>query len=344
MNPSDDEHRDDDVIDKLMRTVEERLDVEALAHAVEQRDYSYKMAEKLRSAFGDIREEIERIVNEMRFRIMRGQSMLATTQHEIRELILDVALLKRAASSVGQVGVLNRRQIERELVLELLPPSRPRDGAGVKVAVPNGELPRRVDCESRLHLCKAACCRIFDAHLTADEVESDRYDWDPKRPYALRRERVGCTHLRKGTCECAIYFDRPLTCRNYSCENDGRIWSDFANRILNPDLASRLASLDIVSIPTYVTGAASGPSGGFSNTAPTESALKPTGPSLGSPVPETGSPQTDPNPLGGETGQPARATVQPPNFDDLRNLVVPRPNKVFVAPHEATDGDQNSIN
>lgn len=338
MDPSHDEPRNgnESLINELMRVIEERLDVESLAHAVEHLDHSRKLAEKLRSAFGDIRGEVQRIIGEMRARMNRSQATLAETHREIRDLILDVALLKHAASSAGQVGVLERRKVERELVLELLPPTRPREGTGVRVAVPVGAPTRRVDCKNRLHLCKAACCRIFDAPLTADEVESDRYDWDPKRPYSLRRERVGCVHLRGGTCECSVYHDRPLTCQSYSCENDGRIWSDFTNRILNPELASRLVALDVVTIPGYRAAdpppAAAPATAGGSN--PAMAAHTPAQETFGN-GPDL--------PARDDAGRLTHATVAPPNFDDLRELVVPRPTKVFVAPlKEANDGHNHT--
>lgn len=96
------------------------------------------------------------------------------------------------------------------------------------VAPPDAE----VDCASRLHICKAVCCRLSFA-LSAEEVEAGHAKWELGRPYVARKDGKGCcVHLGpKRTC--GIYANRPRVCRSYSCANDERIWTDFDNMILN---------------------------------------------------------------------------------------------------------------
>ena len=92
-----------------------------------------------------------------------------------------------------------------------------------------------VDCAARLHICKAACCRL-DFALSVEEVETGKVKWDLGRPYFIRRERNGCcSHLEPGSLGCRIYRDRPAVCRGYSCANDTRIWKDFDNMVLNQE-------------------------------------------------------------------------------------------------------------
>jgi Fe-S-cluster containining protein len=45
-----------------------------------------------------------------------------------------------------------------------------------------------------------------------------------------------CNHLERATCRCTVYHQRPLPCRTFDCRHDQRIWVDFENRVINPDL------------------------------------------------------------------------------------------------------------
>lgn len=92
-----------------------------------------------------------------------------------------------------------------------------------------------VNCEERLHICKAVCCKM-DFALSTQEVESGKIKWDLGRPYFIRREKEGyCTHIAHQQKCCTIYNDRPLSCRSYSCANDPRIWKDFEKMELNEE-------------------------------------------------------------------------------------------------------------
>lgn len=92
-----------------------------------------------------------------------------------------------------------------------------------------------VNCEERLHICKAVCCKM-DFALSTQEVESGKIKWDLGRPYFIRREKEGyCTHISHQQKCCTIYNDRPLSCRSYSCANDPRIWKDFEKMELNEE-------------------------------------------------------------------------------------------------------------
>ena len=96
-------------------------------------------------------------------------------------------------------------------------------------------LPPPVNCAERLHLCKAACCKLGFA-LSPAEVESGKIKWELGRPYHIRQEPSGyCSHIDTGACQCTIYQDRPKVCRAYSCQNDSRIWKDFDKMELNQE-------------------------------------------------------------------------------------------------------------
>jgi Fe-S-cluster containining protein len=94
----------------------------------------------------------------------------------------------------------------------------------------------QIDCASRLHLCKAACCRLRFA-LSRQDVEEGIVQWDFSHPYFIASSDDGyCRHLDRATSGCSIHANRPVPCRAYDCRHDQRIWSDFEQRIVSPDL------------------------------------------------------------------------------------------------------------
>ena len=91
-----------------------------------------------------------------------------------------------------------------------------------------------IDCEGRLHLCKAACCRLPLA-LSKEDVQEGIVKWNLGQPYINVRDRDGyCAHLERGACRCSVYQQRPIPCRGYDCRGDKRIWIDFEKREINP--------------------------------------------------------------------------------------------------------------
>lgn len=92
----------------------------------------------------------------------------------------------------------------------------------------------RIDCENRLHLCKAACCRLRFA-LSKQDVEEGIVKWDFARPYLIARGPDGyCQHVDRNTLGCSIHAHRPVPCRAFDCRKDERIWADFERKIINP--------------------------------------------------------------------------------------------------------------
>lgn len=92
------------------------------------------------------------------------------------------------------------------------------------------DLPR-IDCASRLPLCKARCCSLT-FHLSPQDLDERVVAWEYGRPYRIRHTAEGfCVHNDRGTCGCTVYTHRPAICRTYDCRNDKRIWQDFENRI-----------------------------------------------------------------------------------------------------------------
>jgi Fe-S-cluster containining protein len=92
-----------------------------------------------------------------------------------------------------------------------------------------------IDCDARLPVCKAVCCRLRFA-LTVEEIESGPVKWDLGRPYFNRHGVNGyCHQIDDETLGCNVYDERPLVCRQYSCAGDTRIWKDFDAMEINQE-------------------------------------------------------------------------------------------------------------
>jgi len=93
-----------------------------------------------------------------------------------------------------------------------------------------------IDCEARLALCHAACCRLR-VPLTRQDLAEGIVEWEPDQPYLNRQRPDGyCVHCDPASHHCTTYDHRPGLCRRYDCRGDDRIWVDFDRRIPNPSL------------------------------------------------------------------------------------------------------------
>lgn len=96
-----------------------------------------------------------------------------------------------------------------------------------------------IDCASRIHICKGACCRFIYCLSLQDIHEGIR--WNLGEPFkSLRGDNGYCMYIKENNLRCSIYEKRPLGCRLYDCRNDRRVWLDFDKKIINPDLFREL--------------------------------------------------------------------------------------------------------
>ena len=103
-----------------------------------------------------------------------------------------------------------------------------------------------IDCASRVHLCKAACCRIFGFALSRQDIKEGVVRWDLGHPYMVAKCEDGyCKHLDRATYRCTIREHRPVPCRAFDCRKDERIWFDFEKKIINPKLSELLENGDL---------------------------------------------------------------------------------------------------
>jgi hypothetical protein len=94
----------------------------------------------------------------------------------------------------------------------------------------------RIDCENRIHLCRASCCRLPFA-LSRQDIQEGVIHWDLGQPYIIAQTPDGyCTHIEQPSCRCTVREQRPVPCRAYDCRKDKTIWLDFENRVINPEI------------------------------------------------------------------------------------------------------------
>jgi Fe-S-cluster containining protein len=145
---------------------------------------------------------------------------------------------------LGEKGIISTDELDqrKKIVAERLIAQWKAKGLGVMLQEVeedkytfNGEA--KIDCENRTHLCKAACCRLRFA-LSKQDIEEGIIKWDLGHPYMIAHGMDGyCTHIERGTCRCTVRESRPLPCRGYDCRQDKRIWLDFENKVINPNLS-----------------------------------------------------------------------------------------------------------
>ncbi len=96
----------------------------------------------------------------------------------------------------------------------------------------------QVDCQSRLPLCKAICCK-FPYALSRQDVEEGVIRWEFGRPYLIAHDTDGyCVHLDRKTYKCTAYDHRPVPCQGFDCQENEKwqVWLNYEKNIINPEL------------------------------------------------------------------------------------------------------------
>ena len=153
------------------------------------------------------------------------------------------AFLYSLVELLNEKGLITIQELDerKKMVGERLAAQFKQNGLGVMLQDPEEDKytfksEAKIDCENRVHLCQASCCRLRFA-LSKQDVHEGVVKWDLGHPYMIAHEQDGyCTHMERGTCRCTIRDQRPVPCRGYDCRNDKRIWLDFENKIVNPSI------------------------------------------------------------------------------------------------------------
>lgn len=100
----------------------------------------------------------------------------------------------------------------------------------------------QVDCESRLDVCKAVCCKLPFA-LSRQDVEEGIIRWEFGRPYLIAHGEDGyCVHMDRNTYKCTVREHRTVPCRGFNCLDNEKwnIWIDYDNGMINPELVEKV--------------------------------------------------------------------------------------------------------
>jgi hypothetical protein len=143
----------------------------------------------------------------------------------------------------SEKGLISIEELDarQAMVAQRLEAQLKRDGVGVKLQDPEYEKYSftgiaEIDCENRVQFCRAACCKLPFA-LSKQDVREGIVHWDLAHPYLIDHHPDGyCVHLDRAACACTVREHRPVPCRAYDCRKETRIWLDFDNCIINPEI------------------------------------------------------------------------------------------------------------
>lgn len=182
----------------------------------------------------------------------------STLRHEIAEGLMYTharlsentkTTLESAAFLYGLIELLNEKGLltieelderKHEVFKRLVMKNR-NNGVGVLLQEPEYDKysfkdEAEIDCEKRIHLCKAACCRLPFA-LSKQDIGEGVLHWDLGRPYIISQDKNGyCIHLQRESFRCTVREYRAVPCRAYDCRKGNSIWLDFEKKIINPDI------------------------------------------------------------------------------------------------------------
>ena len=144
---------------------------------------------------------------------------------------------------LNEKGLLSIEQLDerKQEVAERLVKKNRDNGVGIVLQDPEYDKytftdVAEIDCARYVHLCKAACCRLPFA-LSKQDIREGIVLWDLGQPYFIAHGKNGyCTHLYGEERRCGVHPHRPVPCRGYDCRQDKKIWLDFENQTINPDI------------------------------------------------------------------------------------------------------------
>ncbi len=180
--------------------------------------------------FSDSTDGLARLERQLERGSLFTHTELSKNSERIRE---DELLLHGIINLLIEKGLVTEDELAQsaERAQEEMDADANQPRPGIALTVDDEHKPaqsiREIDCDARIHLCRAACCRMSFA-LTAREVQAGRVKWDHGQPYYIRQEANGyCSHQQAEGHQCDIYRHRPGVCRRYTCIDDARIWKDF---------------------------------------------------------------------------------------------------------------------
>ncbi len=100
----------------------------------------------------------------------------------------------------------------------------------------------QVNCQSRLHICKAVCCR-FPFAIYRQDLEEGIINWEFRRLYLFAYGEDGyCVHLDRENYRCMVWEHRSVPDRGFdSGDNEKwKVWKDFAEMVINDEMVKQI--------------------------------------------------------------------------------------------------------
>ena len=191
-----------------------------------------KAVVKTQNGLGELREEVVGGLRYVHYQLgVNTGKVLETASflYALIEMLIEKGVMTEAELNERKVDVANRLVEKfRELGMGAVFQEKEQDKYSFDREV-------QIDCENRVHICQAACCRMSFA-LSRQDIEEGKLRWNLEKPYLIAKDGNGyCYHLDKSSYRCTIREQRPVPCRAYDCRNDKRIWLDFEKGIINPE-------------------------------------------------------------------------------------------------------------
>jgi Putative zinc- or iron-chelating domain len=188
--------------------------------------------EVARAPLAELERQVERGSMFTQAVFQKSFTRLSTLEAVVWELV--ETLVDKEVVAVAELPGAVAARVELEARSDAAEPSTlPWPAVAIRVDPEEPKISEPVDCAARISICQGVCCRLKFA-LTQEEVERGRVKWDIGHPYVIRQDSDGyCTHNDAGSHGCSIYAERPRLCRDYSCQGDARIWTDFDAMVLN---------------------------------------------------------------------------------------------------------------
>jgi hypothetical protein len=191
-----------------------------------------KAVVKTQNGLGELREEVVGGLRYVHYQLgVNTGKVLETTSflYALIEMLIEKGVMTEAELNERKVDVANRLVEKfRELGMGAVFQEKEQDKYTFDREV-------QIDCENRVHICQAACCRMSFA-LSRQDIEEGKLRWNLEKPYLIAKDGNGyCYHLDKSSYRCTVREQRPVPCRAYDCRNDKRIWLNFEKGIINPE-------------------------------------------------------------------------------------------------------------
>lgn len=191
-------------------------------------------------------EIIMKIQNELASGLLYAHTRI---NDNTRKTIETASFLYALIELLNEKGLLSIEELDerKKQVAERLVRKFTESGIGLMYQDPEYdkytfEHEARVDCHSRLHICKAICCK-FPFALSRQDVEEGIIRWEFGRPYLIAHDADGyCVHLDRRTYQCPVHENRPVPCRGFDCKDNEKwkVWLDYQKKIINPELIEHI--------------------------------------------------------------------------------------------------------